>query len=329
MVLAGHLMGYTLVTGAAGYIGTVVCQILLENRFNVIAIDNLSGGSSQTRPDPLIFFQVDIGDKSSLDQIFSKYEIDSVIHLAGVSIVSHSLLNPRNYFHNNLINSLTLLDSMIEHDVGQIVFASSAAVYGTPIFPQISENDPAIPSSPYGISKSVIETVLATYAVSYGLKSVSLRYFNVVGSYGQYGEIHTPETHLIPNVIQVGTGMKNVLKIYGNDFPTADGTVVRDYVHVEDVALANIQALASLPNLPKGVYNVGLGQGCSILEIVKMVEKILRRKVPVEFQPRRLGDPPSLIADATAIRRDIGWHPKHNDLEEMLSGAVRWHRSNF
>ena len=216
---------------------------------------------------------------------------------------------------------------MVEHEVGRIVFASSAAVYGNSFLPRISESSPLMPSNPYGVSKLTMESILAAYSVAYGLKALSFRYFNVVGSYGKYGEVHQPETHLIPNVIQSGMGMKKNLKIFGRDFPTSDGTAIRDYVHVEDVALAHIQALDTLSTLPQGVYNVGLEQGHSILEIVSLVEKILRKTVPKEFFPRRVGEPAILISDSTAIRRDFAWKPIHNDLEEILCDTVSWYKS--
>ena len=320
-------MGYILVTGAAGYIGTVLCQVLLEKGFDVIGIDNYSNGSVQNPPKGIKFFQIDVGDKVSLDRIFSYYPVYSVIHLAGFSVISHSLKSPRDYFDNNLTKSLTLLNSMVENEVNRIIFASSAAVYGNLFLPRISESSPLIPSNPYGLSKLTMESVLHSYSVAYGLKVLSFRYFNVVGSYGKYGEVHQPETHLIPNVIQSGIGIKNTLKIFGRDFPTSDGTAIRDYVHVEDVALANIQALDTFSTMPQGVYNVGLEQGHSILEIVSLVEKILGKRVPKEFYPRRIGEPAILISDSTAMRRDFTWKPKHNDLEEILSATVSWYKS--
>lgn len=320
-------MGYILVTGAAGYVGAVTCQVLLENHFDVIGIDNYSSGFLQNPPDEVTFFPIDIGDRVSLDQLFSKFPIFAVIHLAGFSVVSDSVIYPRDYFYNNLTKSLNLLDSMVGHKIDRIVFASSAAVYGDPLSSRLGEASSLNPSSPYGVSKLALESVLKSYSVAYGLKSVSLRYFNVMGSYGKYGEIHQPETHLIPNVIRAGISEANSLSIFGRDFPTADGTAIRDYVHVQDVALANIQALNAISDLPLGAYNVGMGKGHSILEIVRLVEKILKKSLSIKYLPKREGDPSVLIADPTAIRRDIHWNPIHTDLEEILFDAVSWHRS--
>lgn len=320
-------MGYILVTGAAGYIGAVTCQVLLENRFDIIGIDNYSNGFLQDPPDHIKFFPIDIGDKVALEHLFSNFPVFAVIHLAGFSVVGDSLIYPRDYFHNNLTKTLNLLDSMVDHKVNRIVFASSAAVYGNACFSRLSEDSSLNPSNPYGVSKLTTESILNFYSVAYGLKSVSLRYFNVMGSYGKYGEIHRPETHLIPNIIQSGISGDNPFSIFGRDFPTTDGTAIRDYVHVQDVALANIQALDALSYLTQGAYNVGTGQGHSILEIVRLVEKILKISLPINYLPKREGDPAVLISDPTAIRRDIHWEPNHTNLEEMLFDAVSWHKS--
>ena len=319
-------MPLIMVTGAAGFIGSIVTQALLNEGIEVLSVDNLSRGNRLAIAEGATFYRISIGDGPALDTLFQQFKVDAVIHLAGFNQVSESVENPALYYSNNLRDGLTLLEAMHRCGISKMIFSSSAAVYGTPNQTPISEEHPIVPMNPYGDTKARMENALFWYGQAYGFQSVSLRYFNAAGASGLLGENHRPETHLIPNTINVAQGKLEYVSIYGDDYPTHDGTAIRDYVHVEDIAQAHIQTLAALEHLPRRAYNVGTGKGYSVREVIDMASRVCLADIPAQVMPRRVGDPPELVADASALQNDLGWTPKYSTIERIIQDAVRWHR---
>jgi len=317
-----------MVTGAAGFIGSVVTQAFLNQGVEVLAVDNLSRGHRVAIAEGATFYRVSVGDAPALEKIFAQYRVDAVVHLAGFTQVAESVENPALYFSNNLRDGLTLLETMNRSGVSKMIFSSSAAVYGTPSHIPISEDQPTVPMNPYGSTKAVMENALISYGEAYSFQSVSLRYFNAAGASGSLGELHHPETHLIPKAINVAQGKLDYLSIYGADYPTPDGTAIRDYVHVEDIAQAHIQALRALDHLPRHAYNIGTGVGYSVREVIDMTSRVCLADIPVEVMPRRAGDPPELVADASALQQDLGWKPQASSIERIIQDAYRWYRDH-
>lgn len=312
-----------LVTGAAGYIGSIVTERLLSECHLVVALDNLNQGHWQALDKEANFVEADLCDFDALDTLFSQYTIDAVMHLAALSIVSHSMQDPRSYFRTNVVGGLNLLNSMLKHSVTRLVFSSSAAVYGRPESTPVTEDAKMIPVNPYGECKVTFERILKWYGEAYGLNSISLRYFNAAGATELHGEHHQPETHLIPNVIKSTLGDIGKVTIFGNDYETADGTCVRDYIHVIDIADAHLKALSEIDGAGARAYNLGGGTGYSNLQVVKMVEKVSGVSIPVVFEPRRTGDPPVLVASAELAHRELGWVPQFG-LEDIVKSAWQW-----
>ena len=319
-------MPLIMVTGAAGFIGSVVTQKLLDEGVEVLAVDNLSRGHRVAIAEGATFYRINVGDASALEKIFGQYKVDAVVHLAGFTQVGESVENPALYYSNNLRDGLTLLETMNRCGISKMIFSSSAAVYGTPSQNPIAEDHPIVPMNPYGATKAVMENALVWYGKAYGLQSVSLRYFNAAGASGSLGENHHPETHLIPTAIDVAQGKLDYLSIYGDDYPTPDGTAIRDYVHVEDIAQAHIQTLEALGHLPRREYNIGTGKGYSVREVTDMASRVCLADIPVEIMPRRVGDPSELVADASALQKDLGWIPQISSIERIIQDAYRWHR---
>lgn len=313
-----------LVTGAAGYIGSVITEQLLGEGYDVIALDNLQQGHRQALASETHFVQADLGEPAVLDDIFSANQITAVMHFAAHSLVGESIMNPQKYFHNNAVCALNLLDSMVKHGVKKIVFSSSAAVYGTPINTPITEDAPLAPVNPYGESKVIFEKILKWYGAAYGLNAISLRYFNAAGATPAHGEHHEPETHLIPNVLKVVMRKVDHVSIFGNDYNTPDGTCVRDYVHVLDIANAHLKALSVIDGAGVRSYNLGSQRGHSVLEVVRTSEKVTGFRIPVIFEPRRPGDPPTLVASSELARKELDWRPLHPSLEDIISSAWQW-----
>jgi UDP-glucose 4-epimerase len=311
------------VTGAAGYIGSVVAERLLAEGHRVIALDNLAQGHPGALDSKVNLIQGDLCDTSALDDIFLRHEIDAVMHLAALSIVPHSVSNPQEYFQTNVVGGLNLLDSMLKHDVTRLVFSSSASVYGIPVSVPVTENTPQVPIHPYGECKVIFERILKWYGAAYGLNSISLRYFNAAGATSLHGEHHQPETHLIPNVLKVPLGKADHVTIFGNDYETEDGTCVRDYIHVVDIADAHLKALSKIAGAGTRAYNLGSGTGYSNLQVVRMVEQVSGVSVPVVFEPRRAGDPPVLVASAGLAEKELGWVPQYG-LEDIVKSAWQW-----
>jgi UDP-glucose 4-epimerase len=318
------------VTGGAGYIGSHTVLYLKQRGEEVIVLDNLQKGHRDAVLDAK-FYKGDLKDDGILDQIFNTHHIDAVIHFAANSLVGESVEKPLEYYDNNVIGTYHLVKKMIEHGVKKIVFSSTAATYGNPVRVPIQEDDPTVPTNPYGDTKLAIEKMLKWADGAYGLKSVSLRYFNAAGAdpEGRIGEDHTPETHLIPIVLQVALGQRDKVSIFGDDYPTEDGTCIRDYIHVMDLAEAHYLALQKLNNTNEsGVYNLGNGKGFSVKEVIETCRKVTKREIPVEIAPRRAGDPAVLIASSEKAKRELGWEPKYPSLEEIITHAWNWHKNN-
>jgi UDP-glucose 4-epimerase len=316
-----------LVTGGAGYIGSVVVERLISQNHKVIVYDNLSKGHPGAIASEAVFVEGDLLDKARLLRALEEYRIEAVIHLAAASLVGESVENPHLYFTNNIAAGLTLLDAMLLCGVKQLVFSSTAAVYGEPEIIPITEDAPQSPTNPYGESKLAFERLLYWYDEAYQLRYVSLRYFNAAGASERFGEDHDPETHLIPNILRVAAGKAEHVKIFGEDYATHDGTCVRDYIHVIDLADAHLIALNAMAK-GSGIYNLGYGNGYSVAEVVEMARQITGRWISTEAAPRRAGDPPVLIASPDKIMRDLGWNPRHSELDRIIDSAWRWHLSH-
>lgn len=317
-----------LVTGGAGYIGSVVTEELLKDGHQVVVYDNLSKGHRQAVASAAPFVEADLLDADTLRRTLKDERIDAVVHMAASSLVGESVANPAEYYRNNLVAGLGLADAMRETDVRHIVFSSTAATYGEPEKQPIEEDDPTNPTNPYGASKLAFEQALRWYDNAYGLRYASLRYFNAAGATAQFGESHNTETHLIPIALQVAAGKRQHVEIYGDDFPTPDGTCVRDYVHVVDLARAHILALGALSQGSR-IYNLGCGgAGNSVREVLQAARKVTGRDIPEKIGPRRPGDPAVLIASSAKVKRDLGWNPQLQDLEVIIESAWRWMQSH-
>lgn len=318
-----------LVTGGAGYIGSHMVKLLSGYDFQVTVVDNLSTGFANAVPSGKLVIH-DLNDYSGLDDLFYRSKFNAVIHFAGSSSVVESMQYPQLYYRNNLLNSINLFDVMVKHGVLNLIFSSSAAVYGIPHNTPIDEDHLKQPINPYGFSKLMIEQVLSDYSSAYGLQSVSLRYFNAAGAdpEGFLGERHSPETHLIPLAVKAALGKIPRFIVNGSDYATPDGTCLRDYVHVYDLCQAHLLALNHLKNGGETrTYNLGNGSGFSVLEVMQTVQRVTGKTIDSTFGPRRPGDPPVLVADAQRIKKDWGWQPKYHDLEEIISHTVQWELS--
>lgn len=320
-------MAKILVTGGAGYIGSHTVRLLQNQGLDLLVLDNLSTGHASRVNCPLVVG--DLSDKNVLEKILKEYEIEAVIHFAASIIVEESVLFPNKYFENNVANGLNLLDAMVSAGVDKIIFSSSAAVYGEPHYVPVDEEHPKKPLNPYGETKWIFEKILRWYAQAYGLSSVSLRYFNAAGASldSSLGEDAPVVTHLISKVLRVVSRQEEVLKIFGSDYPTPDGTCLRDYIHVEDLAQAHWLALEKIKSDP-GLYyyNVGTGAGRSVNEVVNMAIEITKKMIPIEYAPRRPGDPAVLVADPNKIRNELGFEAKYSDLETIISTSWAWHQ---
>lgn len=317
-----------LVVGGAGYIGAHMTKDLLRAGYEVLILDDLSRGHRNLL-DGGTFFQGDLGDRILLKQIFSTHTVDAVMHFAAYSLVGESVQQPLLYYRNNVSRTVELLDTMMRHGVKRFIFSSTAAVYGEPANVPIAEEHPCQPANPYGLSKQAVEHMLADCARAHGLQYVSLRYFNAAGAdaSGELGERHEPETHLIPLVLQVATGERENIKIFGTDYPTPDGTCLRDYVHVSDLTQAHLLALRHLlAGGANAIYNLGNSKGYSVREVIETAQRVTGREIPTVVALRRPGDPARLIADSTRIRHELGWKPLYEDLKSIIETAWVWHQ---
>lgn len=315
-----------LVVGGAGYVGSHMTWLLAQRGIRVIVLDDLSNGHADAVHGGELI-RGDMADRGLLAKIFSAYRVDAVMHFASFIQVGESVQHPARYYHNNVIKTLGLLDAMRDHGVLRFIFSSTAAVFGEPEYVPIDERHPLRPINPYGRSKLVVEQILADYERAYGLNSVCLRYFNAAGAHpeGLMGERHEPETHLIPLVLQAASGRRSSIKVFGNDYDTPDGTCVRDYIHVMDLAEAHWLALDRLMQGGKSsVLNLGNGNGYSVQEVLDIAQLVTQVQIPVEYQPRRAGDPARLVADSSSARRELGWAPHYPDLQTIIEHAWNW-----
>ncbi|MFK7696434.1 UDP-glucose 4-epimerase GalE [Paenibacillus sp. HJGM_3] len=317
-----------LVTGGAGYIGSHTVKELLAQGERVVVIDSLVTGHKEAVSDGVVFVQGDLRDAALLDDLFAMHEIEAVIHFAASSLVGVSVQQPLEYYDNNLIGAHVLVSAMVRHGVNKIVFSSTAATYGEPKRVPIEESDPTEPTSPYGETKLAMERMFRWCEQAYGLKSISLRYFNAAGAYPDHsiGEDHKPETHLIPLILQVPLGQRQHITIFGDDYPTEDGTCVRDYIHVMDLANAHWLALKRLRETGEsGVYNLGNGTGFSVKQVIDVAREVTGHPIPAVAAPRRAGDPAVLIASSAKAQRELDWQPKYADLKTIIQTAWDWH----
>ena len=315
---------YILVTGAAGYIGSVVSEELIKEGNLVIAVDNLTHGHREAVAPEAIFVQADVGNKKAMDRVFRSHQIEAVMHFAATTVIEFSMTDPKQYFQNNVVNGINLLNTMLKHNVRKMVFSSTAAVYGEPEAMHVSENDSEIPMNAYGESKLIFERILHWYEYAYGLRFVALRYFNVAGASERYGEDHTPTTALFPNILKVALNQKDYLPIFGTDYPTKDGSGIRDYIHILDLARAHLLVLKHIDGISGKVYNLGNGEGYSVVEVIEKAREITGAKIPAVAHPRRPGEPAVLVASSKLINSELGWQPQYPRLETMLESAWEW-----
>ncbi|MBN2076581.1 MAG: UDP-glucose 4-epimerase GalE [Dehalococcoidales bacterium] len=313
-----------LVTGGCGYVGSIVSEGLVNKGHNVYIIDNLQQGHRDAFLEKATYTYGDFGNASVLEQVFSQNIIDAVVHMAAETVVEYSMTDPGRYFRNNIAAGIKLLDSMLKYDVKKIIFSSSASVYGEPVSTPIDEDHPKNPINSYGETKLMFEHILKWYGIAYGLKHISMRYFNAAGASEILGEDHRPETHLIPNILRAVINSNNSVSIFGTDYPTRDGSCLRDYVHVKDIAQAHILALEKLDTLSGRAYNLGSGEGYTVLEVVEAARNITGLNIPFNLQPRRAGDPSVLVASSIKARTELGWNPEYPDIKDILETAWQW-----
>lgn len=318
-----------LVTGGAGYIGSHAVRLFLSRGHDVWVYDNLSEGHRRAVPQDRLIV-ADLTEVQRLDHAILEHRIEAVVHFAAYTYVGHSVRDPGKYYQNNLVNTLNLMECLRRHGIGRFVFSSTAATYGAPERVPITEDEPLRPINPYGNSKVAVERALADYARAYQWGYAALRYFNAAGASpdASIGEDHDPETHLIPLVLKAITGQVPAIEIFGTDYPTPDGTCVRDYIHVNDLADAHLLALERLEPGKQMRYNLGIGRGYSVREVIETASQVTGKPVPVKEGPRREGDPPVLIASSEKIQRELGWRPRYTELRSIIETAWRWHQSH-
>ena len=317
-----------LVTGGAGYIGSVVTEQLIGDGHTVVVYDNLAKGHAKAIVEGAVFVEGDLAEAGKLTQTLSEHRIEAVIHMAASSLVGESVSEPAKYYNNNVVSGLVLLGGMLDCGVKKIVFSSTAAVYGEPEKQPITERDLTNPTNPYGETKLAFERAMHWHEGAYGLRYASLRYFNAAGATEKCGEDHDPETHLIPITLQAAAGKRAQVEIYGDDYPTPDGTCIRDYIHVVDLARAHILALDALSER-SAIYNLGCGgDGYSVREVIEAARRVTGREIPVRVGPRRPGDPAVLIASSDKIKSELGWKPEFQDLDLIVESAWNWMRAH-
>jgi UDP-glucose 4-epimerase len=315
-----------LVTGGAGYIGSVVAADLVSAGNQVVVYDNLSRGHREAVPGQAKLVEGDVADAGKVEALLRSESIDAVMHFAALIEAGESMQVPEKYFRNNSAATLSLLEAMLRAGVRKFVFSSTAALYGEPKQIPIQESDPLEPTNAYGESKLLVEQMLAWFHRVHGFRYASLRYFNAAGAVGELGEAHHPESHLIPLVLQVALGERKKISIYGTDYPTPDGTCIRDYIHISDLSAAHLLALKALEERDKLIYNLGNGRGFSVREVIDVARKVTGHPIPAEETPRRPGDPAALVASSQKIQRELGWKPKYPELESIVRSAWEWHQ---
>jgi UDP-glucose 4-epimerase len=313
-----------LVTGGAGYVGSVCAAHLVDSGHDVTVLDDLSTGHQDAVPEGARFIEAELS--AAADDVLAE-GFDGVLHFAARSLVGESVQRPELYWSGNVVTSFRLLEAMRRHGAPRLVFSSTAATYGEPEQVPIPEDAPTRPTNPYGASKLAIDHAIRSYAIAHGLAATSLRYFNVAGAHGRFGERHTVETHLIPLVLQVASGAREVVQVFGDDWPTADGTCVRDYIHVDDLAAAHLLALEHAQPGRHDIYNLGSGAGFSVREVIEACRAVTGHPIPTTIAPRRSGDPAVLIASSEAATAELGWRPQHTDIAEIVGDAWRFTQS--
>lgn len=317
-----------LVTGGAGYIGSVMVDLLLEQGEQVVVLDDLSRGHREALNENVAFFQGETGNRNLVEQICREHKIEACIHFAALTYVGESVTEPKLYFEKNVAHGIALLEVLVSRGVRKFVFSSTAATYGEPVRVPIDEGHPQQPTNPYGWTKLFMEKILQSYDTAYGLKYVALRYFNAAGATSRRGEHHEPEAHLIPNVLSAALGKTPHVSVFGNDYPTPDGTAIRDYIHITDLCGAHLLALKHLRGGKDSErINLGNGEGYSVLEVIEAARRVTNTNIDIKFEDRRAGDPSRLVADATRARSVLGWNPKLK-LDAIISSAWDWHKSH-
>lgn len=311
-----------LVTGGAGYIGSVIVKKLVNEGYEIFVLDDLSKGHLEAVHPKATFIKAGLNNLKDVDETFKQVKFDAVIHMAGFIEAGESVEDPAKYFRNNVVNGLNLLNVMVKNGCKRIVFSSSAGVYGNPKSLPITEEAETKPTNPYGDTKLMFEKFLEAYNKAYGLEYTALRYFNAAGAEEDYGEDHNPETHLIPIILQVALGKRKEIELYGTDYPTKDGTCIRDYIHVLDLAKAHVLALKKT-----GVYNLGSEKGYSVKEIIEVAREVTGKEIPVKESARRPGDPIALVASSEKIKKELGWEAEH-DIKDIIKSAWVWHKKN-
>jgi UDP-glucose 4-epimerase len=318
-----------LVTGGAGYIGGTVTKLLLERGHSVVVYDNLCHARRSMVPPGATFVEGDVADTKRLEEIFSSDSFAGVMHFAALIEAGDSMRKPETYFGNNTAATLGLLQAMLNKNLKKLVFSSTAAVYGEPVSTPILEDAALVPTNPYGESKLLVEQMLSWIHRVHGLRYASLRYFNVAGAIPGRGEAHEPESHIIPLILDVALGRRQSIKIFGQDYPTPDGTCIRDYIHVQDLAEAHLLAFEGLDVRDRMIYNLGNGVGFSVREVVESARRVTGHPIPVDEMPRRPGDPAVLIAGSAKIEKDLGWKPKYTQLDDIVRSAWEWHQQRY
>src|SRR5260221_7755866 len=318
-----------LVTGGAGYIGSVMVDLLSERNEPVVVLDNLARGHRGALDERVPFYQGNIGDRALVQQICKEHQIEACIHFAALAYVGESVADPKRYFENNVGQGIALLDVLLGAGVRRFVFSSTCATYGEPAYVPIDEGHPQQPTNPYGWSKFIMEKILASYDEAYALKYVALRYFNAAGATARRGEDHDPESHLIPNAISAARGKQPYLSLFGDQYPTPDGTAIRDYIHVEDLCAAHLLALEYLRQGGQSDYiNLGNGQGYSVMEVIEAARRVTNRAIEIKIEPARPGDPSRLIANAAKAESVLGWKRRYPKLETIVKTAWDWHQGH-
>lgn len=316
-----------LVTGGAGYIGGVTVSALRSAGEDVVVIDNLVYGHREAVAEDIPFYEGDIGDRDLVKRILADHEIDACMHFSAYAYVGESVVQPQKYLHNNYVQTLALLDELVEAGVGRFIFSSTCATYGEPQYTPIDERHPQWPANPYGWSKFMVERSLEAYDPAYGLKFVALRYFNACGATETHGEDHDPETHIIPLALYAALGRTTHVSVFGTDYPTPDGTAIRDYIHVSDLADAHLLALEHLRKGGASEFiNLGNGEGYSVKEVVDAARRVTGREIKAVLSPRRPGDPSRLVADAAKAREVLGWQPRFPGIDAIIESAWKWHQ---
>ena len=317
-----------LVTGAAGYIGSICSEVLIARGHHVIALDNLQEGHRAAVPPQAVFCHADLGVRSQIEPVFSQHKIDAVMHFAGEALVAKSVREPSTFYAANIAAGVNLLDAVTRHGVRKFIFSSTAATYGEPTIVPIPEDHPKSPINPYGKSKLRFEEILSDYRGYTGLLYATLRYFNAAGASAERGEAHRVETHLIPRILDAAASAIPQVEVMGTDYPTPDGTCVRDYIHVLDIADSHLRALESIERVSGEAFNVGNSRGFSILEVIEAAERVTGRKIPRKMSPRRPGDPAVLVASKEKLRKTLGWEAQHSTLEEIIASAWAWRQKH-